>query len=75
MKALVRISKAPTNPGCSRVSVGGTPAFGYYCVYRGTLAECVAAMEDATAAMRLLLNSGSEPEMDVRYGPMDKADN
>lgn len=48
----VHISRGPTDPICPRVSVGGNSETGFYCVFRGPADDCIAALEQAIAAMR-----------------------
>ena len=40
----VRIIRAPADPVCSRVSIGGNEEVGAYCVYRGSLDQAVAVV-------------------------------
>jgi hypothetical protein len=61
----VRIQKGADDPaGVSRVSVGGRPEIGYYCVYRGTREEAIAALQMALEAMTAMAEHLREREPD-----------
>jgi hypothetical protein len=49
----VYITRAPTDPVCPRVSVGGNAAMGYYCTFRGPALDCIAALRLALHAMEV----------------------
>jgi hypothetical protein len=62
----VRITKKAADPICTRVSVGGNPADGIYCVYRGTKEEalvCLTAALEALKAMAELIGPNREPDI------------
>lgn len=63
----VTITKAPTDPVATRVSVGGKPDIGFYCTFRGGMDESIAALEHAVHAMKALKASGVQPQVDHRY--------
>lgn len=65
MKVLLK--KAPTDPICARVSVGGNEAMGAYCTYRGNLDACIAVMEAALNEMKHARFTGDEPGVDRRF--------
>jgi hypothetical protein len=49
----VYITRAPTDPVCCRVSVGGNAQLGFYCTFRGSAQECIAALAEALNAMAI----------------------
>lgn len=55
----VYITRAPADPICPRISVGGNAALGFYCTFRGSGAECIKALKEALHAMEV-----REPELD-----------
>jgi hypothetical protein len=48
----VAVTIRSRDPICPRVSLGGRPGVGYYCVYRGDHAEVVDILERALAAVK-----------------------
>jgi len=44
---IVKIVKAPADPICSRVSIGGSDDLGVYCVYRGDLDRAIKVVREA----------------------------
>jgi hypothetical protein len=69
VKGAVEIIKLPTDPVCTRVSIGGNEKFGYYCRYRGTRDEAIKALEMALFGMSAARHAGV-PEAPV----VDQAD-
>jgi len=67
MNSKVSITKAPTDPICPRISVGGNPALGFYCTYRGTIDESLLALKAAVTAMEQLSASGKELSVNRNY--------
>lgn len=55
----VTITRAPADPICPRVSVGGNTTLGFYCVFRGPAADCTRALKEALHAMEV-----SEPKLE-----------
>jgi len=48
------VRREPDDPsGIVRVSAGGDPALGYYCVYKGKKDACVEALKQALKALLL----------------------
>lgn len=45
-----KIIKAPNDPACLRVSLGGTAKDGYYLVFRGDISEVEEMINEAQAA-------------------------
>ena len=63
----IHITKAPNDPICTRVSVGGNPNLGYYCTYRGGIGSAIAALRVALEAMEATEKTGKEPAIDRRH--------
>ena len=64
----VKIIKAPSDPICSRVSVGGGSIVpGVYCVYRGSRDQAISLLESAVAALKEARNAGPEPAINRSY--------
>ena len=55
----VHITRAPADPVCPRISVGGNLNTGFYCTFRGSGADCIKALKEALHAMEV-----REPELD-----------
>jgi hypothetical protein len=58
--AEVTVRKAPDDPTCTRVSVGGTMKIGYYCTYRGSVQDSIECLENALTAMRAMREAKME---------------
>lgn len=49
----ISITRAPADPVCPRISVGGNEAMGVYCVFRGPAADCIRILRSALDAMEV----------------------
>lgn len=63
----IDIIRAPTDPICTRVSVGGTQADGFYVVYRGTLDDSITCLRNALKGLEVTKATGSEPAINNHY--------
>ncbi len=52
--------RAPSDPIATRLSVGGTPAIGVYCVYRGDIRQALWLAEEALVLLRAQALTGQE---------------
>lgn len=62
----VRITKAPDDPICLRLSIGGIPPDGY-CVYRGKIGPNVKLLRLILGELEMIEKLGVEPEIDKSY--------
>ncbi len=65
--SFVQISKAPSDPICARVSLGGLKDRGYYCTYRGSRDDAIEILKQSLAALIEHRDNGPEPKVDRRY--------
>ncbi len=56
----VHITRAPADPVCPRISVGGNEELGFYCTFRGAGPACIKALKEALNAMEV-----AEPALDA----------
>jgi hypothetical protein len=63
----IYISRAPSDPICARVSVGGNEKLGVYCVFRGSSQECIVALEEALKAMKTASDNLESLPVDRKY--------
>lgn len=62
------MSKAPDDPVCPRVSMGGSKDIGgFYCTYRGEIGRCIEIAEAALDRMKMAQAMGKEPKIDRRF--------
>jgi hypothetical protein len=57
---IVKLVKKPDDPECVRMSAGGTPAVGYYGVFRGDKAEVIVCLREVLRA----LENGAKVEVE-----------
>lgn len=60
----MRVIKKPSDPIATRISAGGIPTVGNYCVYRGNIKEAIGILQEAIAALTLYAATNTEPEID-----------
>ncbi len=63
----IKVMRAPADPICTRVSLGGSAQLGYYCTFRGSMEQSIAALRLALAEMENIKLSGQEVPVDRRY--------
>jgi hypothetical protein len=63
----VKVTRGPSDPICTRVSIGGNHELGAYCVYRGSIEVAISVTEAALAELKLVKASGHEPKVDRNY--------
>jgi len=62
----IRITKQPDDPhGILRISLGGIPEIGYYCVYRGTKEQVIDCLGKALIAMKAMASQLKTNEPDI----------
>lgn len=63
----IEVRKAPDDPACTRVSVGGNVKIGYYCTYHGTVDDSIDCLELALVALKAMQHAKIEaPLSNVR---------
>lgn len=68
----IEARKAPTDPTCTRVSVGGNAKVGFYCTYRGTVEESIHVLENALIALKAMQHAKVEaPICEIRKPGMN----
>lgn len=67
MSMMIYITRAPTDPICPRVSVGGNETIGYYCTFRGKAADCITVLREALKAMETAAPELDSLPVDRRY--------
>lgn len=63
----VTITRAPSDPLCPRVSVGGNATLGFYCVFRGPANDCTLALKEAFHAMQVAGDNLDSLPVDRKY--------
>lgn len=63
----VTITRAPADPICPRISVGGNLELGFYCVFRGPAKDCTRALKEALHAMEVAAEKLESLPVDREY--------
>lgn len=63
----VTITRAPADPVCPRISVGGNLEIGFYCTFRGKGSDCIKALREALHAMEAAKDKLDTLPPDQRY--------
>lgn len=63
----VHITRAPADPVCPRISVGGNTDLGFYCTFRGPAKDCTRALKEALHAMEVAAEQIESLPVDQRY--------
>lgn len=48
----VKLIKKPDDPVCLRISVGGTQAIGFYCLFRGDKEDVIDCLEEILDSLK-----------------------